>query len=158
MDKAHPLTRDKLLSLDIQISHSWLQLFSHRLTMFTEINLSVRQEVSARTTSAFKPILICLLFKLNNWMYPKVFLSAESCKVDSISSLFIFISFCQLCKWVLVWLELYHKTCNAVMFEYQYLFENRMSFRNIIFFLLHHWPPRHYWWIWEKSLRIISIF
>lgn len=132
MDKAQPLTRDELLSLDIQISHSSLQLFSHRLTMFTEINLSVRQAGSARMTFAFKTVLTHLLFE-NSWMYPKVFLSEESCKVDSISSLFIF-SLCQLCKWVLVWLELYHKTCNAVVFEYWYLFENRMSFRNIIFF------------------------
>lgn len=63
MDKAQPLTRDELLSLDIQISHSSLQLFSHRLTMFTEINLSVRQAGSARMTFAFKTVLTHLLFK-----------------------------------------------------------------------------------------------
>lgn len=80
--KHAPLTRDKLLSLDIQISHTSLHLFSHRLTMFTEINLSIIQAVSARMTFAFKPILIPLALKLKNWMYPKVFLMEESCKVD----------------------------------------------------------------------------
>lgn len=80
--KHTPLTRDKLLSLDIEISHTWLHLFSHRLTMFTEINLSISQAVSARMISAFKPILTLPLPKLKNWMYPKVFLTEESCKVD----------------------------------------------------------------------------
>lgn len=64
--KHTPLTRDKLLSLDIQISHTWLHLFSHRLTLFTEINLSISQAVSARMTFAFKPILTPLAPKLRN--------------------------------------------------------------------------------------------
>lgn len=65
--KHAPLTRDKLLPLDIQISHTWLHVFSHSLAMFTGINLSISQVVSATMTFAFKPIPTPLATKLKNY-------------------------------------------------------------------------------------------
>lgn len=50
--------------------------------MFPEMNLNISQAVSGRMTFAFKPILIPFAPKLKNWMYAKVFLTEENCKVD----------------------------------------------------------------------------